>query len=81
MRLKNAQSLRTYEEHTEAEERRGTFILDNAPKSYKQFVSRVLFVSATSPAAVLCMYNFDFNFQLLFIILVLSSVPSRLAVN
>ena len=48
MRLKNEQNLSTFHEHTEVEERRRTYF-GYCTKSWKYFVSRLMFVSATSP--------------------------------
>ena len=53
-RLKNAQNLRTFQEHTEADEKRRTLDLDIF------FFSRLIFNSATLPL-ISCMYKFVLN--------------------
>ena len=63
MTLKNAQTFkRTRKEHTEAEERRRTFIFDSAQNHVWRVVSQLMFINATSPIVVvhvqLCVKSF-----------------------
>ena len=77
MRLKNAHNLRTCREHTEAEEKRRTFIWI-LHKIMEITFSRLMFISATSPL-VLCMYKFVFN--QFYLLLNIRFLPARETAN
>ena len=60
MRVNNSNNLKVFQEHTEADERRRTFIFDTAQDHGNICFPRLMFISTTSPL-VLCMYKFVLN--------------------